>query len=459
MFVNRQRELQALRDTADDAPALVVLSGRRRVGKSALLDAAFERRRVLSFQADEQGEQGQLELLADEASRLLPGRPPLRFDDWRAVLAFVEAQAADQALVVVLDEFQWLCAAQRALPSMLQRAWDVWERRGVPVVLVLAGSALSFMDGLLAHGSPLYGRATLRPRIDPLDFLDAARFAPSLKPEASVRRFAVLGGTPQYQVWAGALPLARIIRERILARGAPMYEEPLHLLRQGEGVRTPATYLSVLRVIAAGATQHNEIATKTSLSTANLSEKLARLRELGYVRMREPTGPADSPARGTYEVADPFFRFWFRYVFPRRSRLERGLVDEVYREIERDLDNLMGPVFEDCCRTWAGSAVGGTRLGDVDEIGSWTSRDGQTEIDVVGVRRGRYALVGSCKWRRRADERVLDELIDARDRMGKAGRARLVIFAREGFTDALLRRAANEDVQLIALAELFERGD
>lgn len=455
MFINRTRELSALRDAADNAPALVVVSGRRRVGKSALLDAAFEGRRLLSFQADEQDERGQLELLAEEASRLLPGQPPLRFDDWPAAIRFIEAQAAAEPLVVVLDEFQWLCAAQRALPSMLQRAWDGWQRQSVPVVLVLAGSALSFMDGLLAHGSPLYGRATLRPRVEPLDYRDSALFVPDLKAEAAIRRFAVLGGTPQYQVWAGSLPLARIIRERVLERGAPMYEEPLHLLRQGEGVRTPATYLSVLRVIAAGATQHNEISTKTTLSTANLSEKLARLRALGYVRVREPTGPAESPARGTYELADPFFRFWFRYVFPRRSRLERGLVDEVYSEIDGDLDNLMGPAFEECCRAWAGSTAGAKRLGEVDEIGSWQSRDGQTEIDVVGVRRGRYELVGSCKWRRRADERVLDELINARDRMGKASRARLAVFARDGFTDGLLARASGEDVQLVALADLF----
>src|SRR4051794_11858093 len=118
----------------------------------------------------------------------------------------------------------------------------VWQRQQVGGVLVLAGSALSLMDGLLAHGSPLYGRATLRPRVEPLDYRDAALFVGDLKPEAAIRRFAVLGGTPQYQVWAGSLPLARVIRERILARGAPMYEEPLHLLRQGEGVRTLATY-------------------------------------------------------------------------------------------------------------------------------------------------------------------------------------------------------------------------
>ncbi len=446
--------MAVLKAAALEPPQLIVLTGRRRVGKSALLERALTGPRLISFQADEQDEQGQLQLLANEASTLLAGSPPLRFDAWTDALDFIGAQAEEEGLCVVLDEFQWLCASQSALPSMIQRAWDEWQRAGTAVMLVLSGSALTFMDGLLDHGSPLYGRATQRPRLEPLGFRDAARFLDQ-SPEQAIRRYAALGGTPQYHVWAGALTTPKMIRERILERGSPMYEEPLNLLRQGEGVRSPATYLSVLRVIAAGATQHNEIATKTSQSTANLSAKLVRLRDLGYVRVREPVGPAESPARGTYELADPFFRFWFRYVFPRRSRLERGRVDEVYGEIEDDIDNLMGPVFEECCRAWVGTHAGGNMVGELDEIGSWMSRDGQTEVDVAGTRKGKYTFLGSCKWRKRADERVLDDLIAARDRMGKAALARLAVFAREDFTDVLRARAAEEDVLLVTLADLY----
>jgi uncharacterized protein len=208
-------------------------------------------------------------------------------------------------------------------------------------------------------------------------------------------------------------------------------------------------------VIAGGATRHNEIATKASRSTADVSDKLDRLRALGYVRIREPLGPAESAARATYELADPFFRFWFRYVFPRRSRLERGRVDEVYAEIDRDLDTFMGAAFEECCRAWLGGYAGASRVGELDEIGSWMSRDGRTEIDVVGVRRGRYTFLGSCKWRRTADVDVLDDLLSARDGMGKAGRARLAIFARESFSARLRERAADEDVMLVSAADLF----
>src|SRR4029077_4480711 len=157
-------------------------------------------RRVISFQAEEQNEEDQLDLLGREISRLLPGNPPLFLPDWTDALAFLEREAlAHGPLVVVLDEFQYLCAAQPALPSTIQRAWDRWQREDVPITLVLSGSALTFMEGLLTHSAPLYGRATQRPFLTPLDYRDAAGFVRSRSPEALLRRYAVLGGTPQYQ--------------------------------------------------------------------------------------------------------------------------------------------------------------------------------------------------------------------------------------------------------------------
>jgi hypothetical protein len=124
--------------------------------------------------------------------------------DWDDALAFFATQANGAgSLAVVLDEFQYLCAAQPALPSIVQRHWDRWQRERTPVALVLSGSALSFMEGLLGRSAPLYGRATQRPFLAPLDYRDAAGFVRTTNPEALLRRYAMLGGTPQYQAWAG----------------------------------------------------------------------------------------------------------------------------------------------------------------------------------------------------------------------------------------------------------------
>jgi hypothetical protein len=455
-LIDRADEARLLRGAAAEPPSLVILTGRRRVGKSFLLASVLAGDRVVSVQADEQDEGGHLELVSREAARLLPGSPPLRFDSWDAALAYFETQAEDAPLVVILDEFQYLCASQPALPSMIQRRWDRWQRTSLPVTLVLCGSALSFMEGLLDASAPLHGRATARPLLTPLDFRDAAAFARTRDPEELLRRYAVLGGTPQYQAGAGAGPLGDIIERSILTKGQPLYEDPLHVLRQGEGVRDPGTYFSILRVIAAGATRHNEIATRAGVGTANLSGRLDRLQDLGYVAPWSPLGADGRERRSSYRIADPYFRFFFRYVFPNRSRLERGRVAEVAAEIEADFDNVMGRAFEDACRHWVGVYAPEARVGRIEELGSWWSRDGQVEIDLVGVGKHRYRFLGSSKWRRTVGARELATLREARATLGgSAATARLALFARDGFDERVVERAEEEDVLLVTARDLF----
>ena len=221
-------------------------------------------------------------------------------------------------------------------------------------------------------------------------------------------------------------------------------------------MRDPGTYLAILRAIAGGATRHNEIGQQAGVPTGNLARKLERLEDLGYVTPRSPlaaTGPED---RSSYVLADPYFRFWFRYVASNRSRLERGRVDEVLQEILADFDDVMGWAFEECCRRWVGSYADDGSVGAPQQIGSWWSRDGRTEIDVVGVRKNRYVLVGSCQWRKTVGTDVLGALRAQQEALGpKAARARLAIFAREGFTDELREEALEDQMLLVTAADLF----
>jgi uncharacterized protein len=458
-MIDRDRERQQLLDAAQTAPALIVIIGRRRIGKSFLLERAFAGRRVISFQGDEQDESHQLELFAAEAGRVLLGTDALGFGTWETALSFLGEQARVAPLTIILDEFQWLKHAQPALDSIIQRHWDRWDREGLPVTLVLAGSALTLMEQMLERGAPLFGRATARPRLEPLDYRDAAGFAADKDPEALLRRWAVLGGTPQYQVWAGDGPLDDIINNRILAKDSALYDEPRHLLREGEGIRDPGTYLSILRAIASGATQHNEIAQQAKAASASLALKLARLEDLGYIQRRFPLTLDGREQRPGYHIEDPFFRFWFRYVAGNRSRLERHRAVEVGDEIRADMDNTMGWAFERCCRRWAAVYADEEITGAPSQIGSWWSRDGQTEIDIVGASRHRYTLLGSCKWRRTVDIEVLDHLRNHQATLGgRATAARLIIFGREQFTSALRERAAAEGVRLVSAAQLFQMG-
>jgi uncharacterized protein len=457
-MVDRDAEAATLRSAVATAPSLVVLIGRRRVGKSFLLARTLDGDRVVSFQGDEQGEAQHLSLLAEEAGRRLIGSAALSFGSWDAALTFFGEQAAREPLTVVLDEFQWLKSAQPALDSMIQRHWDVWDRDGVPITLVLAGSALTMMERLLEHGAPLYGRATARPLLAPLDFRDAAEFADTTDPVELLRRWAVLGGTPQYNIWAGPGPLEQVIKERILVKDAPLYDDPRHLLREGEGIRDPGTYLAILRAIAHGATTHNQIAQRAGVPTGNLARKIERLEDLGYISARSPLERDGTVERSIYEISDPYFRFWFRYILRNRSRLESGRIDEVYSEIAADLDNVMGPAYEQCCRAWVRRHAGEELTGAPHDVGSWWSRKGDVEIDIVGVRKHKYVLVGSCKWRREADTDVLGDLLEQQNALGSAAKnAKLLIFAREGFTENMIERAEEEDVRLLSAADLFVR--
>lgn len=460
-LVDREREIALLRAQRESAPSLVVLSGRRRVGKTFLLAHAYADGDVVGYQADEQPRGVQLAALAAEAARLLPGSPPLRFDSWDAAFEFFAARAAERALVVVIDELQYACLSEPALPSILQRHWDRWDAHGVPLCIVLSGSALSFMEGLLGHEAPLHGRATLRPTIEPLDYRDAAQFArASSTPEELIERYAVLGGTPQYQVWAGPRRLERVVRETILAKGAPLYEEPLTLVREERGVRDPRHYFGALAAIASGRTRNAQIASLLELPSSNVASVLERLRTLGYVGERRPIAPRGGRTRGYWQIEDPFFRFWFRRVAPNRSRLDRGeAVDAVWSEIAADLDTYVGRIFEDLCRQWLIRHSTPEQARDAAQVGSWWSRDGRTEIDIVCADRRRYTLLGSCKWTRRlVGEDVLDALQGGHDAIAAeapAAGARLALFARRGFTRSLRRRAEREGVLLVTAAELF----
>jgi hypothetical protein len=458
-IVDRERELAELARLAKAPPALVIMRGRRRVGKTFLLRMAFPGERVASVQAEEKPRALQLEDFARACSGLALGAPPLRFAGWGDAFEFLERQAsAAGPLVAILDEFQYLVASDPSLPSVVQRVWDRWDSQETPVALILSGSALSFMEGLLGGARPTYGRSVYRPLLSPLDYRDARFFAPpDDTPVDWIQRYGVLGGTPQYQIWAGRRPLSDVILQSILPTDSPLHSDPEHLIREEEGIRGPGPYFGVLDAIAHGYATTTAIASRLELSSQLANKFLNRLRDLSYVARVDPV-EADGVAsnRGHWRISDPYFRFWFRFVFLNRSRLARGRADEVAKEIKRDLPGYLGLVFEDCCREWVGRHPG-LGAGALD-VGSWWSRKSDIEIDVVTRDKRGYGLLGSCKWSKNlVREDVLDDLYSARSHLGpKAAQAKLALFARAGFAEPLKSRARREGVVLVDAAQLFE---
>lgn len=451
-MIGREVELGRLRQAADEAPQLVIMRGRRRVGKSFLLDEAFRSRRLIYFQADEGSEDSHLSFLAEECERFTG--VPVAFSDWNSVMRLFERLAAEEPLVAVLDEFQWMNSAQELLPSIIMRHYDHWERRRIPVTLVISGSALTMMEQLVEGNKPMFGRAKYRPLIEPFDYRVASEFGSTrLSPEKKLQRYSVLGGTAQYQAWAGNHDLERILKMSVLAKDESLFDEPLQLIRGESTLREPGNYYEIIRVIAQGAGSYSQIASKSKVSSSPvLTDRLRRLEDLRYIELRETIAGNGS---ATYHIADPFFRFWFRYVYPNRSRLQLGAgVETVYTDIMADLDNFIGPVFEQVCREWVMRYATPEQFPSCQKIGSYWTRTHNVEVDIVGMTKGRFEVLGSCKWSKHADAEDLDKLIASRDLIRGAGTAPLYLFAR-GFHSSLLRRARNNEVKLISLADLF----
>lgn len=460
MFIDRDRELQALeRDYRAGRAALYVLYGRRRVGKTELLRAFCAGKRHLFFVADLGTETAALAEFTRQVSELAYDRPDAigPFPSWDVALDFVARLAETERLVLVLDEFTYLIGANAAIPSILQRMWDT-RLRDTQLMLVLCGSYVGMMEQhVLGYRAPLYGRRTAQWHLEPLRFAEAAQFLPGFAATDQVRAYATLGGVPAYLLqFDDRLSLLDNIEQRILATGTFLYDEPRFLLLQELG--DPRRYFSILEAIAGGRTRQNDIAQAVGVAATSIPFYLGTLRGLGLVERMVPvteTQPQKS-RRALYRIRDRYFRFWFRFVHPNHSLLERGATAGVRRQIEEQFDQYTGPVFEAICQDYIWRLAETGQVGFIPRaVGRWW--DDREEIDLVAFGDD-HILLAECKWSTRpvgAD--VLEELnrkAQALLRRGTWPRVHHVLFSRSGFAPSLESRAAAEGISLVDLDTL-----
>jgi len=463
MFVGRSRELGALQVELDrPKPSLVVMYGRRRVGKSTLLQQALEGRRHVYFQATRVADTDSQALLKAAIAQALGPDPLLEaVSGWEGIFAYLRAAAAaGGSLVVALDEFPYLCDDNRALPSIVQKVWDEVTRAEIPLKLVLCGSHVAFMEDLLAERNPLHGRQTRDMEVGPLSFREAAEMLPGWKPEAALRAFGVFGGMPYYLALLDpADDLAGNVRRLVLEDGAPLRDEPMHLL-QAE-LNSPARYASILRAVADGLTVRGEIVNRVmqndekSAGITPYIDRMERMRLLRRMHSLDVVAPEKS--RNTrYFLNDPFLAFHFRFVLPNASALQAGHAESVYRlAIEPFMDKYMGERFEEICRAWV-SLYGQERLGvPARTVGKIWAAD--YDVDVAGELLDGRRIAGECKWwKKPAGLNVHAELAREAARNGYYTGADpvLLIFAKSVTPE--LREHQSDKLQLLTLAEMLE---
>lgn len=468
MFVARTAELETL-ERLYDQPSfqMAVVYGRRRVGKTALLDEFARDRDTLYFTAQQKSNTLNLRSFSQVAYAFfdLP-QAAGAFGTWEDALAFVAAQASRKGkFLFVFDEFPYAAEAEPALPSILQIAID-HAFKDTQVCLVLCGSNEGFMDNeVLGRKSPLYGRRNAQIRLQPFDYRDAALMLPGLTAQDRVQYYAVFGGTPYY--------LAQIdthesfeenVTRLFFDMAGLLYAEPQMLLRQE--LREPALYTSVLDAVATGASVPKQIAERAGVDGRAVGRYLATLLELGILEKVFPFGENPATSRkGHYRISDPFFAFWYRFVSPLVGAIESGTgrVAAQATAFGEDLSAYVGRQFERVCLQWVVRQNGAGELPFVaSSFGSWWGTDPevreQADIDIVAAdTRGKQLLVGECKWRNEFNETAALETLERRSALLRGFACRqLVLFSKFPVTDATAQKTSTrEDVRLVSADDLF----
>lgn len=460
-FIDRHLERRTLDDAwASGRPELIVVHGRRRVGKSELLVRFAAGKPIAYFVAAQQLERDQLvdlgRVVAPMAAGFRRGRPPrLALHDWDELLSVVADAAATRRVGLILDEFSYLVDSSPRLPSLLQRWWDRVGSR-LDVELVLAGSQLSMMRRLVSAEGALYGRPTRRLELRAFDYLHAGQFAARWSPEDRIRLYAVAGGVPDYlEEFDDRRPFLDELSRLAFSPDGRLYREAPDLMRSE--FTEPKTYESVVRAIAHGATTPGLIADEAGLSGANrVNPYLEKLIEIGLVLRRTIPGHATEvrPRTSQYVLADPYLRFYYELVDPWRSAIQAGQGPAVLTRIAVDgLDAYVSRVFEDVARQFLWRLSGAGRLGPLSDVGFWWFPGG--DIDAAGMRGRELVAAGSAKWTRElVKPGDLDDLRRAVAAVDAAADPDLFLFSRSGFDPHLPR---DPHVHLVGLAELFRR--
>ena len=469
MFLCREQELQMLnRRYQNDACECVVIYGRRRVGKTALITEFVKDKKAILFPALRANAMDNLKALS-KSIHLYRNPDTISapvFQSFDDAFSEITPIAARERVVFVIDELPYLCDADGSIASRLQHLLDHdWAK--TKLFLILCGSSMSFMEKeVLSEKSPLFGRRTAQLKVMPLSFRDAARFHPELSPEENAVVYGITGGIPHY---INLLNVRGSIRdaliENLFNRSAYLFEEPDNLLRQE--LREPTVYNSIITAIADGSSKMSEIASKVHLESSTCNKYLKVLIELGIIQRVEPV-MNDSRKKAIYRITDPFFRFWYRYVPANMMAITAGRMERVYETcVEEDISNYMGQIFETMCQSWLIDHMDRIpfQLGAVGEWwGNHSEKKKEIQIDLVGIEAktynrsdGKHYLIGSCKYR---NERIgLDELSLLEDYASVITTPRdqcfYYIFSKSGFTDALKERAAENAVSLLTLKEMY----
>lgn len=462
MFIGREQELTFLNESYNSNHAeMVVVYGRRRVGKTELITKFCEDKPNIFYAAKECSDGVQLQSFSKAIVSYAPEQFKFvdNFRDWEQAFSALTDIKTDKKLVVVIDEFPYMVRNNKSIPSILQNLWD-HMLKNTNIMLILSGSSMSFIeDEILGYKNPLYGRTTGIYKLEPLPYTDAIKFFPNYSDEDKVIAYSILGGIPHYlQQFDPQKTVEENIKNTILRRGSILYNEVEFLLH--EELREPSTYNTVIEAVALGNTEYNAILSKTLIEQRTLSVYIKNLTNLGILKKEKPSlsKPKENVGqnKGIYVLTDNFFRFWYAFCYPNLSLLEKGSVELAWKMLIKDnLHNFASKAFENIAIEYLYIINERGNLPSVfTEFGRWwgkvtkTDENGKKittseEIDVLGKAPNRIYILGECKFTNAPFD--MGQLKHLQNKLSLTGTVYYYLFSLSGFTSSVTETSKIEN--------------
>lgn len=465
MFYCREQELNKLNKRYNDGKfECVVIYGRRRVGKTALINEFCKDKPAIMFSALNSTSSENLEALSKSIYQYKnpdsTGEAAPIYPDYDAALQEITKLAETERLIFVIDEYPYLAKAEKSISSRLQHIIDhIWQQG--KLFLILCGSSMSFMEyQVLGYESPLYGRRTAQFKIQALTYKEIVAFNPKLTAEQQSLIYGITGGIPHYINKLNVTDsIDAALLENLFDSSGYLFEEPENLLKQE--LREPAVYNSIITAIAGGASRANEISTKVGIESAKCAKYINVLLDLGILKRETPITEKEGK-KTIYSIGDNFFRFWYRFVPRNMTAIQTGRITQLYdKAVKKHFSDYMGLVFEQMCREYLLNYADDLPI-DISDAAQWWGTDSKTrkeiQIDIVGTpAEGKEYIIGSCKYR---NEKIgVDELELIRQYasvFGKGSRYHYFIFSKGGFTDGLRQLAEQGEVMLLTLEDIYK---
>ena len=452
--IDREQELATLNERFERSGAeFIVIYGKRRIGKSTLLQKFMEDFDGIYFFCRIESQKEMLERFSSQIAEEM-GMEYLKnapFTTWDSLLDFFVGNKTGN-FAMIFDEFPYAVSANPSLPSIFQEYWDR-KLKKTNLKIIICGSSISMMESLLGYRSPLYGRRTAQINVGPMDFKNSCKFLEKHSFEEKITAYSICGGTPAYLLEFSDAPIHRCIEDKIFKKDTFMYNEVPFLLR--EELNEPRIYFSILNAISTGRTTLSEIINHTGYEKGTITKYLSVLSDLKLVKRVISITEIAKSRKGIYIIDDNFVAFWFRYVFNNMEMIEMNLSYELTKSVMAENNEMCSRVFEKICTEFLLM----NRPFEFTAVGSWWYKG--DEIDIIALNNiTKEILFCECKYTKtKTDTDIYLNLVEKAKNVRWGGTNRketYCLVSKSGFTRRMKQLAEMDNILLFDQKNLEE---